>query len=112
MRPRVISVTRLALTALVLAFALAPAARADAPFDARGSVEQVYVTGADPGAELSLVDGAGETVATRQVDALGGLLFRDVEPGSGYRVRRASDAAESAPLTVLAQQPAPPSTDV
>ena len=55
---------------------------ADAPFAARASVEQVYVTGADPGAELTLVDRAGQTVATRNVNALGGALFRDVAPGA------------------------------
>src|SRR5437763_679214 len=51
------------------------------------------------------------TIPTRQANSLGGSLFRNVPPGSGYRVR-ASDGTESDPLTVLTTQPAPPSTDV
>jgi hypothetical protein len=84
---------------------------AEPGFSARGSVEQVYVTGLAPDAELSLLDAAGTTVATRQANSQGGLLFREVAPGSGYRVR-ASDGAESGPLTVLPTDPAPPSTAV
>src|SRR5215210_1193497 len=101
----------------VLAFIFMTAARvgaasaAEPEFDARGSVEQVYVTGAEPGEQLSLVDSAAASVATRQVNSLGGLLFRNVTPGSGYRVR-AANGAQSEPLTVLTTQSAPPSTDV
>src|SRR5262249_1418660 len=43
-------------------------------------------------------------------DSLGGLLFRDVKPGDGYRVRAGGE--ESGSLTVLDTRPAPPSTDV
>jgi len=101
------------MAALAIAFGFATTARAaDAPFEARGSAEQVYATGADPGAELTLVDGAGQTVATRTVNDLGGALFRNVAPGSGYRVRGSGDGATSAPLTVMSTQAAPPSTDV
>jgi uncharacterized protein len=106
-----------ALCAAALAFMFMTAAGAGAAsaaeptFNAQGSVEQVYVTGATPGEQMSLLDNAGATVATKQVNSLGGLLFRDVTPGSGYRVR-ASDGTESDPLTVLTTQSAPPSTDV
>jgi predicted acyl esterase len=106
---------RVAVCAAVLAFmftAAAGAATAAEPrFSAHGSVEQVYVTGATPGEQLSLVDNAGSTVSTKDVNSLGGALFRSVTPGGGYRVR-ASDGAESDPLTVLTTQSAPPSTDV
>ncbi len=87
------------------------AASADAAFSAHGSVEQVYVTGATAGEQLALLDGSGATVATRTVNDLGGALFRDVTPGSGYRVQ-AADGSVSDPLTVLTTQPAPPSTSV
>ena len=63
------------------------AAAAAPTFTARGSVEQVYVTGARPGAQMSLLNSAGKTVATRKANSLGGVLFRNVPPGSGYRVR-------------------------
>ncbi|HEX4719453.1 MAG TPA: CocE/NonD family hydrolase [Thermoleophilaceae bacterium] len=87
------------------------AAASAATFSAHGSVEQVYATALSPGEQVSLVDSAGTTIASRQANSLGGSLFRDVPPGSGYRVR-ASDGTESDPLTVLTTQPAPPSTDV
>ena len=82
-------------------------------FSAHGSVEQVYVTGLAPGAQMSLLerrrhDGRHASSA----DALGGVLFRNVKPGSGYRVRLAGGGETSGPLTVLSTQSAPPSTDV
>jgi predicted acyl esterase len=95
----------LATIALTLAFASSAAA-----FDARGSVEQVYATGLTPGAPVSLLNSAGQTVATRNANDLGGTLFRNVTPGDGYRVT--SNSETSGPLTVLTTQSAPPSTDV
>ena len=80
--------------------------------NAHGSVEQVYATGLAPDAQASLVDGAGKTVATQRANAQGGLLFRDVTPGDGYRVRPSGGGTESDPLTVLSTQSAPPSTGV
>src|SRR4051812_1040775 len=90
--------------------ALLFAGTAQASFSARGSVEQVYVTGLDGGAQVSLLDRAGRKVAAQRADALGGLLFRDVRPGAGYRVRLGAE--KSPPLTVLSTRPAPPSTNV
>src|SRR5215217_8081844 len=104
--------TTLPIGAAVVALVLTVGASAAEAFDARGSVEQVYVTGLSPGARMTLVDGAGATVATKAGDAQGGLLFRDVKPGSGYRVRPAGGGAASGPLTVLSQRPAPPSTQL
>ena len=86
----------------------APSAFADPAFGAHGSVEQVYATGLAPGAQVTLLDGGGQTVATRNANPLGGTLFRDVAPGSGYKV--VSGGEESAPLQVLTDQSAPPST--
>jgi uncharacterized protein len=65
-----------------------------------GSAEQVYVTGLAPAAPVSLVTSHGKKLTTQKADSLGGLLFRNVRPGSGYRVRLSSDGKESAPLTV------------
>src|SRR3954447_14425005 len=104
-----------ALCAAVLAFAFATtggaASAAASTFNAHGSVEQVYVTDLTPGEQVSLLDSAGTTIATRQANSLGGSLFRDVPPGRGYRVQ-ASDGTRSGPLTVLSTRPAPPSTGV
>jgi uncharacterized protein len=90
----------------------ADVASAQATFSAHGSVEQVYVTGLAPGEQVSLLGSAGATVATQQANSLGGLLFRNVPPGSGYRVHESVGGEESGPLTVLSTQSAPPSTDV
>src|SRR3954471_23885346 len=98
--------------AAVVALVLAVGASAAEAFDAHGSVEQVYVTGLSPGARVTLVDGAGSTVATKAGDAQGGLLFRELKPGSGYRVRATGGGESSGPLTVLSQRSEPPSTDL
>jgi hypothetical protein len=90
---------------VVLAVWLVAAASASA-FSAQGSVEQVYVTGLAPGAQMSLLAKKGETVATQSADSLGGLLFRKVVPGKLYKVRLSSSGEESAPLTVYTQKPA------
>jgi uncharacterized protein len=68
------------------------------------------VTGLDPGAQATLRDGAGKTVATQKAGSLGATLFRGVKPGGGYRV--SSGTAKSDALTVLSTRSAPPSTDV
>src|SRR4051794_2807155 len=104
------SSVRLAMCAAVFALSATGSAAAAAPFSARGSVEQVYATGIAAGAKATLVNAAGHKVATKKADALGGLLFRNVRPGAGYRVSQGG--AQSDPLTVLSTQSAPPSTDV
>ncbi|HET7416367.1 MAG TPA: CocE/NonD family hydrolase [Solirubrobacterales bacterium] len=95
---------------LFAASLLPGAAAAEPTFEAHGSVEQVYATGLAPGAQVSLLDGTGQLVASRNANSLGGTLFRNVAPGDGYRV--ASGGEESEPLQVLTQQSAPPSTDL
>src|SRR3954447_15355408 len=99
--------TRRALAAAVLAFTLMPGAAQ--AFDAHGSVQQVYVTGLRAKAKASLLH-RGHRVATRRADALGGLLFRGVRPGGGYRVRSGSGTPRA--LTVLPNRSAPPKTSV
>src|SRR5947207_7844466 len=106
-------VLRLVCAAVLALFCMTASAIAAEPsFSAHGSVEQVYVTGLAPNEQMSLVDGSGTTVATQPADPQGGLLFRNVAPGNGYRVRPAAGGTESGPLTVLSTQSAPPSTDV
>jgi uncharacterized protein len=103
---------RLIIGAAVLALALPGGAAAAPSFDANGSAKQVYVTGAEPGARMSLLNSAGRRVARKRVNKLGGLLFRNVKPGEGYRVRAAKGGEPSDPLTVFSTQSAPPSEDV
>jgi uncharacterized protein len=95
------------LCALVTGFG-AVAAHASSPaFSAHGSAEQVYVTGLSGHARVALVNSAGHTVATQRADSLGGLLFRTVKPGSGYRVRLVPRGAQSGPITVYSDRAAP-----
>ncbi len=101
-------------SALLAAVALACTATgaAAASFHAHGSARQVYVTGLSPFARMSLLNHAGGVVATKRADSLGGLLFRNVKPGTGYRVRLAKNGAKSGPLTVLTNRPSPPSAKI
>ena len=61
---------------------------------------------------MTLLDSKGRRVATRRATAEGGLLFRRVKPGGGYRVRLDGAGTKSEPLTVLSAQSAPPNTEV
>jgi uncharacterized protein len=87
----------------------ANAAAASPPpsFSAQGSANQVYVTGLAPSARASLLRPNGKTISTQSADSQGGLLFRNVAQGSGYRVRLASGGAESVPITVHSDASAP-----
>src|SRR5215212_5001102 len=103
----------LRLFAVAVALLALPAAATAAPaVNAHGSVEQVYATGLAPGARASLVDSHGRTIRRKRASELGGLLFRKVKPGSGYKVRVADGGAQSEPLAVLPQTPAPPDPKV
>ncbi len=95
--------------ALFALLALATGADADPPpVDAHGSVEQVYATGLAPGASVSLHDGQDQVVETRSADDLGGVVFRNVAPGDGYRVGVGGTMSD--PLRVLTTASEPPST--
>jgi predicted acyl esterase len=96
-----------AVAALAVAAVWLVAAATASAFSAHGSVEQVYVTGLTPGAQMSLLRSNGATVSTQTADSLGGLLFRNVAPRRRYRVRLSSTGEESAPITVHTQAAAP-----
>ncbi len=93
-------------TSMMFAAWLAAAASASV-FTAQGSAEQVYVTGLAGEAQMSLLNSKGATVYTQNADSLGGLLFRKVKPGSGYRVRLSSGGETSGPITVHTTAAAP-----
>jgi predicted acyl esterase len=105
---RCVHASACSILVLLVAGLIGPAAASAAPaFSAHGSAEQVYVTGLTPSAQMSLITPQGKTLYTQDADSLGGLLFRNVPPGSGYRVRLASDGTESAPITVHSDAAAP-----
>src|SRR5579862_6886834 len=99
--------TAVSLAVGLMAVTNATTASAAPTFHAAGSVGQVYVTGLAPNASMSLVNAAGKTLQTQSADSLGGLLFRNVPPAQGYRVRRTSDGAQSPALTVHSAAAAP-----
>jgi predicted acyl esterase len=76
------------------------AAAGASAFTVQGSVQQVDVTGLAANAEASLLNSGGATVSTQRADSLGGLLFRNVTPGAGYRVRVTSSGETSTKVTV------------
>ncbi len=111
-RPRLAPGVGAAIAALVTLIAFTAPAQAKPSFRpvklaAHGSAEQVYATGLAARRAVSLVR-RGAVIARRRADSLGGVLFRHVRPGRGYRVRQAG--AESGRLTVLSNRSAPPST--
>ena len=93
------------LSAALVLGTLAGAHATPSVFKAAGSVEQVYVTGLAAGAQATLIAPGGGTT-TQNADSLGGLLFRNVPPGTGYVVQDAA-GNHSASLTVHDQTPAP-----
>ncbi len=101
----------LALTLLLLTTAAQASAAPATGLTVRGSVQQVDVTGAKAGATLRLRTRAGRTVATAKAGSLGGAVFRNVTPGSGYTVSTGS-ARVSKAVTVLPDRSAPPSTKI
>jgi predicted acyl esterase len=108
--PRRVAAAVLLLVPAILTLAAVGAgtARAAAAFVARGSAEQVYATGLKPGGAVTLIDRRGKVVARKRPDSRGGVVFRLVTPGHGYRMRQGS--LSSADLTVFSDRPAPPST--
>ena len=96
-----------ALTAALALVALLPASASAANgLAVHGSVNQVYVTGAQPGTSLRLINRKGKKVSTKPVGSLGGVVFRRVPAGKGYRVR-AADGSKSARIGVMSDRAAP-----
>ncbi len=91
---------RIVATATFVAIAaILPMAASASAFTATGTIEQVFATGLAPNAQASLLKG-DKVIHTQSADSEGGLLFREVKPGTGYRVKLASNEEESGNLTV------------
>lgn len=67
----------------------------------RGSVEQIHVVHADPGAEVTVSGPRGFRV-DGTTDSSGGLVLREVPPGDGYVVTVAGADPRRHPVRVLA----------
>jgi uncharacterized protein len=90
------------VVAAVLAAVMTSGAQAEGKVAARGSAEQVQVTGARPHAKVVLKSQRGRTVQTQRAGKLGGVVFRDVRPGA-YRVGASK-------VKVFSTRGTPPST--
>jgi uncharacterized protein len=101
-----------ALLLLLLMPVGAGATGAAPAYDDHGSVEQVYATGVPAGASVTLYGPGGNIVAQKNADSLGGVLFREVKPGGGYKLEVGSGGQRSESLTVLTQKSAPPNTSI
>jgi uncharacterized protein len=100
----------LAAALVMLLIGIVAPATASAALEARGSVEQVQVTGATPDERVSLLRD-GKRVKTRNAGALGGVVFRKVGPGGGYVVRQAG-SPDAGPLRVMTDRSAPPNPKI
>ncbi|MCW2755764.1 MAG: peptidase [Marmoricola sp.] len=84
-----------------------PGAVAAGTIVAHGGARQVWLTGLPAHARMDLLDGTGHRVASKRADSLGAVLFRNVRPGSGYRVRRDGTGQPSASFKVHSTASAP-----
>jgi len=98
----------IATTLVAALIALLVPAVAGARMSAHGSAAQAYASGLAGGRTVSLVSRRGSVVQRRRADDQGGVLFRLVTPGRGYRIRQGR--LRSAPLTVFSTASRPPST--
>jgi predicted acyl esterase len=80
-----------------------------ASYRASGSVEQLYVVGAEVGQVLDLVGPGGTIVASGTADEMGAYIFRGVDPGTGYVVESGAGGARevSDPVEVTAPSDVP-----
>ncbi len=88
----------------------APAVTAPAHFSGHGSTDEAYALGATPGVRLIVADAAGDVVGSGVVDRLGGLIVRNLKPGTGYTFRQVDGRSVlgSKPFRVLSPSYKPP----
>ncbi len=109
MGPSLRSSLALLATLLSAGCAAPPPDEGNASFQVRESVLQLQVTHAPAGAALALTDGSGQPVQSGVADAQGSLIFRHLDPGSGYVVRADALGQHSRPLRVMsAEESRPP----
>ena len=80
---------------------------APATFTVQPGVQQIAVLEAEPGTELSVINGA-TTIASGTVDEQGALLFREIAEGDGYMV--ASDTEAATDIAVMSPGETPPAS--
>ena len=82
---------------------------AEPSFVVRESLEQLQVSHAEADAELEVIDAEKNVVDSGFADYQGSLIFREVEPGDGYRVVTPGFPREASPaLRVLSVEASTP----
>ena len=74
-------------------------------FTAGGSVNQVYVTGLTPGAEVELLSASSMLVDDGVADSAGAHLFREVAAGTGFKVRSEGTTISGLEVTTPTDHP-------
>ncbi len=110
-RNRSLTVAALAALAALAAAALPAGASAASDLAVSGSVLQVHVTGADSGERVNLLDRRGGRIASKRAGGLGGIVFRRVPAGRGYRIRDGAGELSN-PVTVISGKAKPKSTAI
>ena len=111
-RKRIAQIAALALALLSFAIvATQSPASADTIPVAHGGAAQLWATGVPANGTTYLLNAAGTVVQTKAADAQGGVLFRNVVPATGYRLRLAGGGT-SAPVTVHTTAAAPWDTSI
>lgn len=98
------------LSAALVVFAVACGAP-EPTFQVRETLQQLYITHVEPGATLE-VSRNGKPVTTGVADALGSLVVRGLEPGTGYVVKVAGAKEQTKPLTVKSLEQLPPKPEL
>jgi predicted acyl esterase len=80
---------------------------APASYVTHGSVNQVWLTGAEAGQRLRLIDRDDRLVQVQRADAQGSLIFRDVPAGQGYRVVSRETIGAAVAVTRFGDDPSP-----
>lgn len=98
--------------AVVLVFGLLACGGPPEPsFQVRETLQQLYVTHAEPGATLEVLRN-GAVLQTGVVDALGSVVFRGLEAGPGYALKVQGAKEVTRPLTVKSAADLTPRPDL
>lgn len=81
-------------------------------FKVHGTIEQIYLWGAEPEVGFEVLDPGGEVVLADVTDYQGSRVVRELEPGKGYVVRLADDPDDySDSIQVLSLEESWPADD-